>query len=200
MRILALGWLAVEAATVPHLPAGSLVQEHAQGIRLRHGHQAESSSEASIDWPTPYPTSVPTPFPTFSPSPAPAVAAAEPAGDCVDMTNRTDLADLTKMDLLGKNDQLRHNQTLVKSVITDLQNRLNYANAETVRLKNKANSTQRFCAGRADQIAAREEYINTVKEQMQAKCDMAEQGLGSDPFKDYIKKLNEKFNDARVAK
>jgi hypothetical protein len=201
MRILALGWLAVEAATVPHLPAASLVQEHASRIRLRHGHQAESSTETSrIDWPTPYPTTVPTPFPTFSPSPAPAVVAAEPAGACVNMTNRTDLSDLTKMDLLDRNDQLRHNQSLVKSVITDLQNRLNYAKAETVRLKNKQNSTERFCASRADQIAARETYIETVKQQMQEKCDMAEQGLGSDPFKDYIKKLNEKFNDARVAK
>jgi len=116
------------------------------------------------------------------------------------MTNRTDLANSTKMDLLDKNDQLRRNQSLVKGTITDLQNRLTYAKAETIRLKAKSNSTERFCAGRADQIAAREAYIKTVKEQMQAKCDDAEKGLGSDGFKDYVKKLNEKFNDARVAK
>jgi len=202
MRALAIGWLAVEAARLPHLPAVPLVQGHAEGTRLRHGlAEAKASSEESrIDWPTPYPTSVPTPYPTFAPSPAPEVAAAAPAGNCIDATNRTDLEELSKMDLLGKNDELRHNASLVKSTITDLQNRLNYAKAETVRLKAKQNSTERFCAGRKDQIEAREAYIDTVKKQMQTKCDMAEQGLGSDAFKDYIKELNEKFNDARVAK
>jgi predicted nucleic acid-binding Zn-ribbon protein len=104
------------------------------------------------------------------------------------------------MDLLDKNDQLQRNQSLVKGVITDLQNRLTYAKAETVRLKAKQNSTERFCANRKDQISAGETYIETVKKQMQEKCDEAEKGLGSDAFKDYIKKLNEKFNDARVAK
>lgn len=201
MRFFAIGLLAVEAARLPHLPAESLVQGHAPSTRLRHGYQAKSSSEASrIDWPTPYPTTVPTPFPTFSPSPAPEVVTAEPAGDCVDMTNRTDLSDMTKMDLLDKTDQLRHNQSLVKAVITDLQNRLNYAKADTVRLKAKQNTTERFCANREEQIAAHKAYIDAVKKQMQAKCDAAESGLGSDAFKDYIKELNAKFNDARVAK
>jgi hypothetical protein len=201
MRTLAIGLLVVEAAIVPHLPTGSLVQDHTHHVRLRHGYQAKSSSEASrIDWPTPYPTTSPTPFPTFSPSPAPAAVPVQPAGPCVDMTNRTDLSDLTKMELLDKNDRLRRNQTLVKGVITDLQNRLTYAKADTIRLKAKQNSTERFCAGRKDQISARETYIETVKKQMQDKCDEAENGLGSDAFKDYIKKLNEKFNDARVAK
>jgi hypothetical protein len=201
MRVLALGWLAVEAAKLPHLPAESLVQGHSPSTRLRHGFQKKSSSEESrIDWPTPFPTTVPTPFPTFSPSPAPEVVKAEPAGPCTDMTNRTDLSNMTKMDLLDKTDQLRHNQSVVKAMITDLQNRFNYAQAETVRLKVKANSTERFCGNRADQIAAREAWLGKVKEQMQAKCDEAENGLGSDAFKDYIKKLNEKFNDARVAK
>jgi len=172
---------------------------------LRHSFQTKSSSEESriestIDWPTPYPTTAPTPFPTFSPKKSAPAPVPQVAGDCADMTNRTDLSNMTKMDLLDKTDQLRRNQSLVKSVITDLQNRLNYAKAETIRLKQKSNSTERFCAGRADQIAAREAYIDTVKKQMEAKCEMAEKGLGSDAFKDYIKSLNEKFNDARVAK
>jgi hypothetical protein len=200
MRNLAIGLLVVEAATVPHLPTVSLGQDHTQNIRLRHGYQAKSSSEESrIDWPTPYPTGAPTPWPTGSPSPAPQ-AVEEPAGDCMDMTNRTDLADLAKMDLLDNIDQLRRNQSMAKGVVSDLQSRLMYAKAETVRLKTKHNSTKRFCAGRKDQIAARETWIETVKEQMQEKCDEAEKGMGSDAFKDYIKKLNEKFNDARVAK
>lgn len=195
-----IGLLAVKAATKPRLPAVALDQSQTPSVRLRHGYRAESSSEASrIDWPTPYPTTVPTPFPTLAPAPAPEVVA-EPTGNCIDMTNRTDLSDSTKMDLLDKNEQLRRNQTAVKLAITDLQNRMNYAKAETVRLKAKQNSTERFCANRKDQIAAREAYIGTVKEQMQKKCDEAEAGLGSDAFKDYIKSLNEKFNDARVAK
>lgn len=138
-------------------------------------------------WPTPYPTPMPTPYPTNAPTPLP-TPVPTPAVVCINMTNRTDLASSTKMEIMAKNDAFIANKTVLKAKIADLRNTYRALDAVRARLKVDFNATDRWCAQRQAQLEAKDAFVKGELDALKARCEHAE-AMESDDFKAHLAKV-----------